>query len=172
MNLGEQMDALFYAGELRVQPISRQDLGKALEIYKQVEDFLSLGPVPIATMEMVLADIKHSQHENGIYCGIWKNLGDLLGILDFIPGTGKIAALSLLMIAKPFQKHGYGRSIVRNLEASVKSTYGTEKILSGVQINNEAGIIFWKKMGYQIDDEPQDMGDGTTAYAMSKEIAE
>jgi ribosomal protein S18 acetylase RimI-like enzyme len=172
MKLGEKKEVLFCAGELQVKPVSRMDLEKTLEVYKQVEDFLSLGPVPKATMKMVLADIKHSKEKNGIYCGIWNDLDDLIGVLDFIPDNGKVATLSLLMISKPYRKNGYGRSIVKNLEEYLKRNYRTERILSGVQINNEAGIIFWKKMGFQIDVTPQDMGDGTTAYEMTKELEE
>ena len=60
--------------------------------------------------------------------------------------------------------------LTKNLEEYLKKTYGTERIQSGVQVNNEAGIIFWKKMGFQIDNKPRDIGDGTTAFEMSKDL--
>jgi ribosomal protein S18 acetylase RimI-like enzyme len=164
------MDALFHADGLEIRPISEDDLVSTLEVYKQVENFLSLGPIPTASMKMVIADIAHSREEKGIYCGIWNHSGNQIGILDFSIGTGKDATLSLLMISKQYQNQGNGRRIVQNLESYLKEKYGVEAIHSGVQVNNEGGITFWKKMGFIISNRPRNMGDGTVAYEMTKSI--
>jgi hypothetical protein len=54
-----------------VRPVSEAQLSALLEIYRQCEDFLSLGPVATASEEMVKADIKHSQENMGRFCGIF-----------------------------------------------------------------------------------------------------
>lgn len=82
----------------------------------------------------------------------------------------KEATLSLLMISQQYRNKGYGRAIVLNLEFYLKQKYGVMQVRSGVQVNNEGGIRFWKKMGYSISEIARDMGDGTTAYEMTKRI--
>lgn len=50
---------LFNADELVIRPVSENEIGSTLKVYRQVEDFLSLGPMPTASLKMVLADIAH-----------------------------------------------------------------------------------------------------------------
>lgn len=164
------LDTLFNADELEIRPVSQDEIDSTLEVYRQVEDFLSLGPVPTASIKMVLADIAHSKREKGIYCGIWDRSGVQIGVLDFSLGTEKEATLWLLMISRPYRNQGYGRTIILNFESYLKQQYSVETICSGVQVNNEGGIIFWKKMGFIISEIAMDMGDGTTAYEMIKRI--
>lgn len=161
---------LFNADELEIRPVSEEEIGSTLEVYRQVEDFLSLGPVPTASLKMVLADMAHSKAEKGVYCGIWNRSGVQIGVLDFSVGTQEEAILWLLMVSRQYRNQGYGRAIVLNLESYLKLQYGVGEIQSGVQVNNEGGIMFWKKMGYSISVIPRDMGDGTTAYTMTKRI--
>ena len=44
------------------------DLMAVLEVYRQCEDFLALGPVPTASLEMVQSDLEHSKEEGGVFC--------------------------------------------------------------------------------------------------------
>jgi hypothetical protein len=46
---------------IEIHPISQDDLDSVLQVYKKCEDFLALGPVPTASMEMVLKDIEVSR---------------------------------------------------------------------------------------------------------------
>ena len=46
------------------------DIQAILSVYEQSEDFLSLGPVPKASMKMVSADIEHSTRSGGVFCVI------------------------------------------------------------------------------------------------------
>jgi len=119
---------------------------------------------------MVLADIAHSKMEKGIYCGIWNRSGVQIGVLDFSLSAEKEATLALLMISQHYRNKGYGRAIVLNLEYYLNQKYGVTQIRSGVQVNNDGGIQFWKKMGYIISEIAREMGDGTTTYEMTKGI--
>jgi len=170
MEQKKRTDILFKADELEIRPVSEEEIGSTIEVYRQVEDFLSLGPVATASMNMVVADIAHSRAEKGLYCGIWNRSGIQIGVLDFSVGKRKEATLWLLMISRQHRKQGYGRAILLNLESYLKLKHGVDTIRSGVQVNNEGGIIFWKKMGFSVSDMPRDMGDGTTAYEMMKKI--
>ena len=166
----EDSDALFYAEGLPIRPISKNDLNSTLQVYRQAEDFLSLGPVSTASMRMVVADIAHSRAHKGFFCGIWDRSGIQIGILDFSLGEGRDATLWLLMISRPYRNLGFGSAILQNLESYLNRKHGIEEIHSGVQVNNEGGIAFWKKKGFVISNTPRDMGDGTVAFDMTKRI--
>src|SRR5512137_2297955 len=101
---------------LEIRPITPDDLESVLEVYRQCEDFLALCPVPVASMEMVLKDIEISLGQGGIYCGIFKTTGEMIGILDYVPGNYQgnphNAYLSLLMLGAPFRNQGIGKAVV------------------------------------------------------------
>ncbi len=165
------MNILFCTKNYRIRPLEPNEIDSTLEVYKQCEDFLALGPVAIASKTMVEADLDLSKRHNGIYCGIWDKNDTQIGVLDFVPQIDKgISDLSLIMISKPYRDSGSGTEIINGLEQYLRSNYQTSMIVSGVQINNEPGISFWKKCGFIIDKEARDMGDGTTAYQMKKNI--
>jgi ribosomal protein S18 acetylase RimI-like enzyme len=165
------MDDMFSGKGFRIRPITDDDFASTLAVYKQSEDFLALGPVAKASREMVQKDIRHSKETGGIYCGIWDDAGEQAGVLDYIPeDTPGTAVLSLLMISGDQRNRGLGTAVMAGLEAHLKGVYGTKLIESGVQVNNENGIRFWTKRGFQIDSRAQDLEDGTTAYQMSKRI--
>lgn len=60
---------------LEIRSIRSDELESVLEVYKQCEDFLALGPVPTASKEMVLNDIEISKAENGIFLESTPRLG-------------------------------------------------------------------------------------------------
>lgn len=160
---------------LIIRPIQAEDLEQVLEIYRQCEDFLALGPVPTASPEMVQADLRLSEGEGGCYCVILdRSSGKMLGVTDFVlggwQGSPRAAYLSLLMIAAPYRSKGMGAEIVAMLESLIAQNGQIEAIHAGVQVNNPGGIRFWQRMGYQIVSGAEDMGDGTTAYQLLKQI--
>ena len=83
------MKAIFCAKDCIVRAIEAEDLERTLAVYQQVEDFLSLGPVPRASMEMVLADIQHSEESGGLFCVVVDNNENQIGVLDFVPELTK-----------------------------------------------------------------------------------
>jgi ribosomal protein S18 acetylase RimI-like enzyme len=154
-----------------VRPYEHVDFDSVFHVYRACEDFLSLGPVAVASQEMVLSDIEHSRQEGGVFCIVDDAHRTTIGVLDFVPenkpGT---AFLLLLMIAKVFRGRGYGSELMDLLEAYLRTNYMTRTIESGVQTNNEDGIQFWKKCGFDIGSVAIALDDGTVAYEMKKGI--
>lgn len=151
------------------------DLAAVLEVYRQCEDFLALGPVPTASLEMVLSDLKLSADMGGCFCLIClAESGAVVGVFDYVAsgyeGRPDVADLSLLMIAQSQRGKGLGEAAVRAVENEILRTGKIRLIESGVQVNNPVAIRFWRRMGYQIDSGATPMPDGTTVYHLSKAV--
>jgi ribosomal protein S18 acetylase RimI-like enzyme len=161
---------------LEISPIRHDDLNAVLNVYTQCEDFLALGPVPTASMEMVLKDIEISENEGGLFCGIYTADGKMIGVIDYVPGNymgdPHTAFLELLMIAAPFRKQGIGKAVVRAIEQEIRKDVQVSTILSGVQVNNPEAIRFWQRNGYRIVSGPTSFPDQTTAYGLRKDFNE
>jgi len=159
---------------LEIRPIGHDDLDAVLDVYRQCEDFLALGPVPTASMEMVLKDIEISQNDGGIFCGIFAPDGKMIGIIDYVPrnyqGDPHISFLELLMIAAPFRNQGIGKAVVEAIENEIRKDAKVSTILSGVQVNNPQAVQFWQRNGYRIVSEPKLYPDQTTAVDLRKDF--
>ncbi len=160
---------------LTIRPIGPGELDAVLNVYRQCEDFLALGPAPTASMEMVLQDIEISKGYGGLFCGVYSSDGEMIGIIDYVPsnfeGDPQAAFLSLLMIAAPFRKQGVGQAVVEAVENEIKKNGRIDKILSGVQVNNPQAMRFWQRNGYRIVSEPKLHPDQTTAVDLRKDLA-
>ena len=163
---------LFKAGDLVIKPYREDDIPAILEVYRQCEDFLSLGHVPKASLEMVRKDIAQADNENGMFCVISDGRGQIIGVMDFAPQRGDpgTSFLALLMIAKPFRRYGYGETIMAAFEKHLVDVYQSKLLKAGVMVNNPLAIKFWERMGFTIDRTPEPRPDGTTIYRMSKNI--
>ena len=166
--------ALIETQHYQIKPVAKHDTRYVLEVYKQSEDFLSLGPQPHASMEMILADLELSKAEGGVFCGIWDHNGKIIGIVDFVPemfeGNPYHAFLSLLMISKPYRKKRIGAEIVTTIEHEISKNTQVKSILSAVQTNNDPAIRFWQKMGYRIVSGPELQQDSTITYKLEKDL--
>jgi ribosomal protein S18 acetylase RimI-like enzyme len=161
---------------LEIRPITQGDLSAVLDVYRQCEDFLALGPEPTASMEMVLKDVEVSQREGGVFCGIFTTDGKMIGVVDYVPrnfeGKLHIAFFSLLMIAVSFRKQGIGKAIVQLIENEIKKDAQVTAILSAVQVNNPQAVKFWQKNGYCIVGGPEFQTDKTTTYRLRKDCSQ
>ena len=141
-----QMSLIVGNNPLEIRTITQDDLNAVLAVYQQYEDFLALGPMPTASLEMVLKDIEISQGQGGLYCGIYTADRKMIGIVDYIPhnfaGESQFAFLSLLMIAAPFRNQGIGQAVVKAIEGEIRKDAQVKAILSGVQVNNAQAIQF------------------------------
>jgi RimJ/RimL family protein N-acetyltransferase len=165
------MPTLFQADRLTVRTAAPTDVPAILEVYRQCEDFLSLGPVPVASRAMVTADIKHAETANGSFCVIEDEAGRVMGVLEFsVAEPKRTAVLYLLMISRRHRKKGCGTAVVRALESYLRGKYSVETIESGVQVNNPDAIRFWKRCGFQVDTVPRNHEDGTTAFEMTRTL--
>ncbi len=158
---------------ITIQKVDRKDIDSIYNIYKNCEDFLSLGPVPIASKQMILDDFKISEDEGGIYCGIFFQ-GKMIGIIDFVlsgfEGNPCNSYLSLLIISANYRKQGIGKEAVKLVEAEILKNNIIKSILAGVQTNNKHAITFWENMGYKIVSGPQVMSDTTVTFKLQKDI--
>lgn len=156
-----------------IQKVDRSSIDSIYNVYKNCEDFLSLGPVSTASKQMILDDFKISEGEGGNYCGIFFK-ERMIGIIDFIlsgfEGDPSHAYLSLLMISANFRKKGIGYDVVKTVENEIIKNHNIRSILVSVQINNKQAIAFWEKMGYIIVSGPQVMPDTTITLKLQKDI--
>lgn len=157
-----------------IQPVTPDELDAVLNVYRQCEDFLALGPVSTASMEMVQKDIEISKEYGGLFCGIYTLAGEMIGIMDYVPsnfeGDAHAAYLSLLMIAAPFRKQGIGKAVVEAVEKEIKKNPQIDKILAGVQVNNLQAVQFWQRNDYRIVSGPKLLADQTTVFDLRKDI--
>jgi len=162
--------------DYQLRPVDRCDpavLTALLEVYRQCEDFLALGPQGHASPEMVLADLDAAQMAGSQYCGIFIRPSDeLIGVADFLPGRfegiPQHAFLELLMIAWPFRSHGLGSQIVTDLETEIRKNPQVNTIRLGVQVNNPGALRFWQRCGYRIIRPAELQPDQTVACLMEK----
>jgi ribosomal protein S18 acetylase RimI-like enzyme len=157
-----------------IRPIEDDDLPGILEVYRQCQDFLALGPDPQASLEMVKKDIEHSRRLGGIYCCILTPDENMLGVLDYVPanfeGFPEQGFISLLMIAAPYRCRGLGQQILAQIEAKIRKNGQIHTILTAVQVNNPGALRFWQRNGYQIISGPDLQPDATYTYRLQKMI--
>lgn len=156
-----------------LRPLDERSLPELLNLYRECEDFLALGPVPQASEQMVLADLAQSQAEGSCFCGILVD-DFLAGVVDYLPegyegrsGTGYI---SLLMIASGWRGSGLGRRVAREIEGRILAIPAVRDIMVSVQSNNPRAIAFWENLGYRIVGGPFLMPDTTTVFKLQKEL--
>jgi len=158
---------------LEIRPITQDELEAVLEVYELCEDFLALGPVAKASMQMVAKDIEVSQNEGSRFCGIYGD-GKMIGVVDYArsgyESEPRHACIVLLMIAETSRGQGIGRAAVEAVEADIRRNPEVTAILSGVQVNNPQAIQFWRRNGYRITGGPELMPDQTVVFHLRKDI--
>ncbi len=157
---------------MKLVPVGGDRLDEILEVYRQCEDFLALGPVAKASVEMVVADLELSQRAGGSFFGIFTDEGSLAGVMDCVfshyAGDPGVAYIELLMIAQPYRHLGLGQAVMAEIEQRIWSNPEIMEIDLGVQVNNPLGKKFWESQGFRVTSGPQEQSDGTITYAMYK----
>jgi ribosomal protein S18 acetylase RimI-like enzyme len=166
---------LIRAGSLEIRSVTQDDLDSVLAVYQQCEDFLALGPVAAASMQMVLKDIELSKDAGGWYCGIHAANEKMIGVVDFVPnnyeGNPQAAYLSLLMITASYRNLGIGRIVLEAVEHEVRQDAQVTEMLLGVQANNPQALRFWQRQGYRIIAGPKMLPDQTIVYDLRKDFS-
>jgi ribosomal protein S18 acetylase RimI-like enzyme len=158
-----------------IRPVRNDEIGSIVELYRACEDFLSLGPQPHASREMVVADQEASTQEGGIFCGIYHGFSsqqELIGVTDFVPtmweGQASRAFISLLMILPSYRSQGIGEHVVRWIEHRVQENPHVTSIETAVQVNNPGAVRFWCRLGYIIESGPELRPDQTRTFRLKK----
>jgi ribosomal protein S18 acetylase RimI-like enzyme len=156
-----------------IRPVTPADYPALLEVYRQCEDFISLGPVAKASMNMVLQDIRETKAERGIFCRVLSGT-QMIGVVSYIPSSFEFrpvdAFILLLMLIPSHRSKGAGSTIVDRIEKECQSHGKVRSICCGVQVNNPAAIRFWEKKGYYKYAGPELRPDKTTVYRLRKDI--
>jgi len=167
-------DILIKGRSLTLRTVTPNDTEAILGVYRACEDFLVLGPEPKASLEMVQKDLETSRQEGGCFCGIFDAVGQLVGVVDFIPfgfeGKPDTAFFSLIMIAVPSRNQGTGNKTISLIEKEIIKDKQITEIRSAVQVNNPAAIRFWQKNGYRIVSGPELQPDTTIVYRLRKKL--
>ena len=158
-----------------IRPVREDEMATILEVYRQCEDFLSLTPKPVASMEVVREDLALSLQNNGIFCGIYDSAGKMMGIVDVVlkgfEGDLATAFIELLMIAQPYRSTGLGSKVVKAIEVEIMRDTTINTILLAVMVNNPVAIHFWERHGYMKFGEPLDEPDGTTVWRFKSQFS-
>jgi ribosomal protein S18 acetylase RimI-like enzyme len=165
---------LIRENSLEIRPVTQDDLEAVLDVYEQCQDFLALGPVATASMQMVLKDIELSRGEGGVFCAVHTAGEKMIGVVDFVPnnyqGNPNHAYLSLLMIAAPFRSQGIGKTILEAVENEIRKDAQVTTLLLGVQVNNPQALRFWQRNGCRIIGGPKLLPDQTIVYDLQKDM--
>ena len=170
------MTIFLRGGSLDVRAATQDDRDVILEVYRQCEDFLALGPQPNATMAMVLEDLEASRQRGAFFCGVHDAAGTMVGVVEFAPGGsgGKpgVAFISLLMLVPRVRGRGVGTEVLRLIEREIQKDPRVRAIGSAVQVNNPDAQRFWLRHGYRITGEPELRPDGTTVLHLHKDCGQ
>jgi RimJ/RimL family protein N-acetyltransferase len=158
-----------------IRPITDNDLEEVLEVYRQCEDFLSLGPEPKASMALVLQDIETSRQEKGVFCGVYAPDGRIVGVVDFVPadfeGMAHLAFITLIMIVPASRNRGIGTRILKLVEDRIGRTSRINEIHTAVQLNNPAALRFWQRNNYCVFGDPEFRPDQTMVSYLRKDLS-
>lgn len=164
-----------YEENFTIRKVGKFDIDNIYQVYKNCEDFLSLGPVAKASKQMIIEDFKLSEDEGGTYCGIFIQ-DKMIGVIDFVlanyKGIPYHAYISLLMISADNRRKGLGTEVVTAVEREILKNNSIKSILANVQTNNKNAISFWRKAGYKRVSDPQVMPDTTITYELRKDAKE
>ncbi len=113
--------------------------------------FNAWSGTPVMTLDAVRADMLETKSlPGGVVWRIALHDGTRVGVAETAlvppPNSGWIA---LLLIEQAYQRQGFGSEAADLLEAHLFAQPGITRIGLGVLVQNEPGIAFWTKRGYQ-----------------------
>jgi ribosomal protein S18 acetylase RimI-like enzyme len=152
-------------------PLKEDAIPQLIDIYRQCEDFLALGPEPRASVEMVQKDFQHSRGVGGCYCGIYLPHDQLIGVFDFIPsgydGDAKQAYINLLMLVPRYRNQRWGRLAMCRLEHML-AAFHINRVHLDVQVKNPAAQHFWEQVGFVVTEDSVIQSDTTVTNHMER----
>lgn len=158
-----------------IVPAGPERTEELLALYLRCEDFLALNPLaPRADLEMIQRDLTTTAGEGGYYCAVQTSAGELLGVVDFIPGGFEghpdQAFLELLMLPVEQRGQGLGARVLACLEEALRLDPRVSWLLAGCQVNNPGALRFWQKHGFEVIKPPEVQPDGTLCVLLRKRL--
>jgi RimJ/RimL family protein N-acetyltransferase len=161
------------AYSLKLVPLYEKDAETVLEVYRQCQDFLALGPRPEASLEMVQKDILACDQQYGVFYGIYLLEGPLIGVISVVPREAnnqvESVYIELLLISFSHRQKGIGRQVLRLIETNARHKTGVSRFSTSIQVNNPGAVRFWQNCGYKIYSGPEIQLDSTTVYQLQKD---
>jgi RimJ/RimL family protein N-acetyltransferase len=74
----------------------------------------------------------------------------MIGCADVIRGypTPDKAVIGLLLLAEPWQGHGFGRAFAALVEQAIAGWDAITRLRIGVALANSRALRFWQRLGY------------------------
>lgn len=145
-----------YTGrQVRLRVLEDDDLDTVLALIRSTPNYfaaIGYGREPLSKLELQ-RDFEEAQATEGRTLYAIERQSDhvLIGIADVRLETtmSDTATIALLLIAGPYQQHGYGSEAADLLEQAIWAEPEVEFIMAGVAESSQLGQRFWQSRGYQ-----------------------
>lgn len=144
-----------YAGrQVRLRPLEDDDLDTVLTLFRSTPNYFSTigyGREPYSKLQLQ-REFQEAQATEGrlLYAITRSSDGALVGVADVRLETtmSDTATIALLLIAGPYQQHGYGSEAADLLEQALWAEPDVDFIMAGVAESSQLGQHFWQGRGY------------------------
>ncbi|MCC6147708.1 MAG: hypothetical protein IT308_09095 [Anaerolineaceae bacterium] len=108
--------------DFEIRPLMACKLDSAVQVYRQsAEDGIADGWI---SGQRVLMDMSNSRQTGGLFCGIFDDQDELVGLIDIVPanfaGQPENACIRMLKIAAPHRYRGFGGKAIDLVEAELR----------------------------------------------------
>jgi ribosomal protein S18 acetylase RimI-like enzyme len=137
--------------EISTRAVSQNDFDVVYDLYmdESINPYMHHDPMDKASFRSVFTD---DLSKRG-YSWVAEQNGQVLGMCFAIKGiarTSHVATITTLAVGKNAQGKGIGQRLVRDALQKLKED-GFRRIELFVEADNDKGINFYKKMGFQTD---------------------
>ncbi|MCL2463347.1 MAG: GNAT family N-acetyltransferase [Defluviitaleaceae bacterium] len=139
-------------GGYEIIPVTRENFGRAMEIYGSNREFCLLSEGKEAEFDDCVKDVDAVPPgfdiNDRLFAGLWRG-GEIVAVLDLLRGYPEksIVWIGLLMVRGGLHGMGIGGEIAEAVAGAAKAA-GYEAIQLGVMENNAPGLGFWRKHGF------------------------
>lgn len=144
-----------HAGQqVRLRPLEDDDLDAVLTLFRATPNYFaanSFGREPSSALQLH-REFQEAQATEGRFLYAIARCADqeLVGVADVRLETtmSDTATIALLLIAGPYQQHGYGSEAADLLEQALWADPDVDFIMAGVAESSRLGQRFWQSRGY------------------------
>ncbi len=133
--------------------IRKDNLEYILPWYNKIEDFIyATGlDVPIAIEDLLKKYEKILKCNDEFFVGIYINQDEMIGILQgkLHYQSRKAVWITTIVIARAFQRKGYGRNAIELLLSHLKHSEQIKSAYLAVIEENIKGRLFWTRLKFQ-----------------------
>lgn len=133
-----------------MRQITPDDFDAVYDIYmdESVNPFMAHDPMPKSEFKKVFEGLIKRDH-----FWLFDHEGRAVGMASVVRGVGRCAHVATILslgVKKECQGMGFGKAIMRQMtDFLVKN--GIKRVELGAEADNERGLAFYKKLGFQVD---------------------